>query len=154
MLRRPTSPFFFEYHSDPVAVRTSAFKGGDDPTNFAGDTACWNRLLNNQRVRTQTILSGEIIVGHTAILEQVGKREVTHWIGKEFWGQGITTGGLAEILRHEKERPFLARSAKDNAASLRVLERCGFVICGEDRGFANARNGDIEEYVLIVANCD
>lgn len=38
--------------------------------------------------------------------------------------------------------------AKDNLASLRVLEKCGFAISGEQKGFANARGKDVEEYIL------
>ena len=45
-------------------------------------------------------------------------------------------------------RPLYARAAKDNIGSRRVLEKCGFVICGEDKGFAHARGAEIEEYVL------
>jgi RimJ/RimL family protein N-acetyltransferase len=47
-----------------------------------------------------------------------------------------------------KERPLYARVAKDNVASIRVLERCGFEVCGEDRGFSNARSEEVEEYIL------
>jgi RimJ/RimL family protein N-acetyltransferase len=38
--------------------------------------------------------------------------------------------------------------AKDNRASLRVLEKCGFTILDEDKGFANARGQEIEEWLL------
>ena len=30
----------------------------------------------------------------------------------------------------------------------RGLEKCGFCICGEDRGFSNARGREVEEYIL------
>jgi RimJ/RimL family protein N-acetyltransferase len=41
-----------------------------------------------------------------------------------------------------------ARVAKDNVASKRVLEKCGFMIVGEDKGFASARGAEIEELIL------
>ena len=47
-----------------------------------------------------------------------------------------------------KTRPLYARAAKDNIASLRVLEKCGFTIAGYARGFANARGEEVEEVVL------
>ena len=53
-------------------------------------------------------------------------------------------GGLAE-------RPLYARAAADNIASIRVLEKCGFVLIGRDRGFANARGAEIEEVVLELS---
>src|SRR4029079_18473427 len=40
-----------------------------------------------------------------------------------------------------------ARAASDNAASIRVLTKCGFRVVGEGRGFAHGRNEDIEEVV-------
>jgi RimJ/RimL family protein N-acetyltransferase len=41
-----------------------------------------------------------------------------------------------------------ARVAKDNLGSRRVLEKCGFTISGEAKGFANARGQEIEELLL------
>ena len=77
-----------------------------------------------------------------------GKLEVTYWIGREFWGQGIATKALAALLSTVKTRPLYARAARDNIASLRVLEKCGFMIAGYERGFANARGEEVEEVVL------
>src|SRR5262249_42960003 len=77
-----------------------------------------------------------------------GKLEVTYWIGREFWGKGIATKALAVFLSGVKIRPLYARAAKDNIASLRVLEKCGFTIAGYERGFANARGEEGEEVVL------
>ena len=31
----------------------------------------------------------------------------------------------------------------------RVLQKCGFEIAGEDKGFANAHGQEVEEYILI-----
>jgi RimJ/RimL family protein N-acetyltransferase len=47
-----------------------------------------------------------------------------------------------------RARPIYARVAKDNVASLRVLEKCGFTITGQAKGFANARGEEIEEWIL------
>jgi RimJ/RimL family protein N-acetyltransferase len=77
-----------------------------------------------------------------------GEPEITCWIGKEFWGRGIATRALAEFLRLVEARPLLARVARDNVGSIRVLEKCGFEPCGENRGFANARGEEIEERVM------
>src|SRR5262249_46574973 len=76
-----------------------------------------------------------------------GKLEVTYWIGREFWGKGIATKALAVFLSAVKARPLYARAAKDNIASLRVLEKCGFTIAGYERGFGNAGGGGVEEVV-------
>jgi RimJ/RimL family protein N-acetyltransferase len=86
-----------------------------------------------------------------ASFEDAGQLEVTYWLGREFWGRGIATRALAALLEYQTTRPIYARAAKDNAASLRVLQKCGFVITGEDKGYANARGEVIEEYLLTLA---
>jgi RimJ/RimL family protein N-acetyltransferase len=52
------------------------------------------------------------------------------------------------LLTNVKVRPLYARVVKDNIASLRVLEKCGFARIGEDKGFANARGEEVEEFIL------
>ena len=142
-------PTFFEHQSDPTANHMAAFTP-KDPTDADAHRSRWNRLLEDGTITTRTIIVGGKVVGHIASFEQSGNREVTYWIGKEFWGYGFATGALREFLLHERQRPLYARAAKDNVASLRVLEKCGFVRCGEEKGFANARNQEVEEYVLVL----
>ena len=55
---------------------------------------------------------------------------------------------LAALLRELPQRPVHARAAKDNAASLAVLRKCGFVVVGEDSGYANGRGDEVEEWLL------
>jgi RimJ/RimL family protein N-acetyltransferase len=73
---------------------------------------------------------------------------VCYWLGNEFWGRGIATEALAAFLQIVTTRPIYAGVAKDNAASIRVLQKCGFAICQHDRGFANARGEEIEEVLM------
>jgi RimJ/RimL family protein N-acetyltransferase len=53
-------------------------------------------------------------------------------------------------LNDFKQRPLYARAAQDNIASIRVLEKCGFIISDYDKGFANARGEEIEEVIMIL----
>ena len=69
-------------------------------------------------------------------------------VGKPYWGQGIATAALRAFLLQVTVRPIYARAAKDNLASLRILEKCGFTMVGEGKGFANARGQEIEEWLL------
>ena len=87
-------------------------------------------------------------MGHIASFDLEGRREVTYWIGREDWGRGIATRALQELLRLEGTRPLYARAASDNAASIRVLRKCGFLIVGVGRGFAHGRNEETDEVVL------
>ena len=54
-----------------------------------------------------------------------GKREVGYYLGRAFWGRGIASAALTAFLRLEQTRPFHASATQHNAASLRVLQKCG-----------------------------
>jgi [ribosomal protein S5]-alanine N-acetyltransferase len=77
-----------------------------------------------------------------------GDTEITYWIDRKFWGQGIVTQALKIFLTIETVRPLFGRVAFDNFGSHKVLEKCGFNKIGTDKGFANARQEEIEEYIL------
>lgn len=67
----------------------------------------------------------------------------------EYWGQGLASRALSDFLAHVNMTcPIHARMAADNRASLRVPEKCGFRVTGQDRGFANARGAEIAELIL------
>jgi len=99
-------------------------------------------------VLARTVLVDGEVAGHVVSFEQLGATEVTYWIARPLWGRGVASAALAAFLTEQRVRPLHARAAKDNAASLRVMQRCGFVVSGEDRGFANARRTEVEEFLL------
>lgn len=45
-------------------------------------------------------------------------------------------------------RPLYGRCAQANAASLRVLRKCGFVVVEEGVWYSNAHGKEVGEYVL------
>ena len=122
-----------------------------DPADRAAFTAKWKQITTDDTVRVKTILFEGHVTGHIASFEQAGMREITYWIGREYWGKGIATTALAEFLTDEKVRPLYARAVKDNVASLRVLEKCDFTICGDGKGYAHGRGEEVEEYILRLA---
>ena len=141
-------PIFFEYQLDQEANYMAAFTA-KDPTNQEAFMAHWQRILANKTVILQTILFNGQVAGSVSSYEEEGRQEVTYWLGKEYWGKGIATWALQEFLAQKNPiRPIYARVAKDNLGSRRVLEKCGFKIIGESRGFANARGQEIDELVL------
>jgi RimJ/RimL family protein N-acetyltransferase len=144
-------PIFFEYQLDPEANHMAAFTA-KDPTNQEAFMAHWRRILADKTTINQTILFNGQVAGSVSSYEEEGRPEVTYWLGKEYWGKGIATGALTEFLiHHNKTRPIYARVSKDNPGSRRVLEKCGFKIIGESKGFANARGQEIEELLLELA---
>lgn len=96
----------------------------------------------------KTILRGEEVAGHIACFPLDGKLEVTYWIGKKHWGKGVATQALKKLLQEITHRPIFARAAKDNIGSVRVLQKCDFKIIGEDKGFAQGRGEETEEYIF------
>jgi RimJ/RimL family protein N-acetyltransferase len=143
-------PIFFNHQLDPEANYMAAFTARD-PSDREAFTAHWTKIMADDAIIIKTILFAGQLVGHVSSFEQFGQREVSYWIGKEYWGKGIATMALSAFLDHLKTRPLYARAAKDNIASIRVLEKCGFTICGQDKGFANARGQEIEEFILKLS---
>ncbi len=137
----------FEHWTDRDAIRMAAFTSPDaaDRTKFEQR---WARLRSDDSTTNRVVELDGRVVGHVASFDMEGEREVTYWIGREDWGRGIATRALQELLQLEPIRPLHARAASDNAASIRVLTKCGFVIVGEGRGFAHGRGEETDEVVL------
>ena len=109
----------------------------------------WRFVVSGSReVPSYSVECEREVVGHVAAFEQFGAREVSYWIARPHWGRGIATQALRLFLAELPMRPLHARAAADNAASIGVLVRCGFVACGAERGFAAARGEEIDEVVL------
>lgn len=141
---------FFTQQQDPEANQMAAFTVKDPRDREAFDKR-WRRILQDSTVVIQTILYDQEVAGSILRYQSELGPEVSYWLGREFWGKGIATNALAMFLDAQCARPSYARVAKDNLASRRVLERCGFVVIAEERGFAEARQAEIEELVLRLA---
>ena len=141
-------PIFFAHQLEPEAQTMAAFTSRD-PADQQAFMEHWHRILADPAKIIRTIVVDGQVAGSVSSYEDEGRPEVTYWLGMGYWGKGVATRALAEFLAHANPiRPIHARAAKDNVGSLRVLKKCGFTIIGEDRGFANARGREIEEYVL------
>jgi len=144
-------PIFFEQQLDPDANYMAAFTA-KDPANRDAFADHWDRILADSTVLIKTLVFDGQVAGYVLSYEESGKPEVSYWLGKAYWGQGIATQALRAFLAQANQtRPMAARVAKDNVGSLRVLEKCGFTIVGQAKGFANARGEEIEEWVLELA---
>lgn len=142
-------PIFFEHQLDPDANHMAAFTH-ENPADRDAFMAHWAKILGDEGITVRTILFEGQVAGYVASFEQFGKPSVSYWLGKQYWGKGVATQALSQFLRDLKTRPLYARAARDNLASLRVLEKCGFTLSDHERGFANARGEEIEEVVLVL----
>lgn len=140
---------FFEHQLDPAAIQMAAFTLPNPIDRQAFNTR-WARLRANPGIFIQTILVNRQVAGHVISFGQPGEREISYWLGKSFWGKGVATRAVQRFLQAEITRPLYARAAKDNHASIRVLEKCGFTFLDESRSFASARGMAIDEVVLVL----
>ncbi|HVU18750.1 MAG TPA: GNAT family N-acetyltransferase [Candidatus Didemnitutus sp.] len=136
---------FYEFQLDPEANRMAAFVNPRDRTAFE---AHWKKILAAPRTTNRTIVADGKVAGNIACFPMGADLEVTYWIGREFWGRGVATEALRQMLLLVPDRPLGGRAASDNLGSIRVLQKCGFRIVGKDKGFAKGRGEETEEVVL------
>lgn len=148
---RPTEisdlDILFQFQTDKEGGYLAAFMP-KDPTDKAAYIAKYTKLLSDPTVNNQSIIIDNAIVGSIAKFVMEGDIEITYWIDRKYWGKGIATKALKKLLAIETARPVFGRVAFDNFGSQKVLENCGFIKIGSDKGFANARQAEIEEYIF------
>ena len=137
----------FEFMRDPESVRMAAFTA-QDPDDRAAFDAHRARITARPDVIERAVTADGRLVGSIASFVVEGDTEVTYWIDRSCWGQGIASRALALLLELNPVRPMFARVASDNVGSLGVLLKAGFAVIGTDVGFAHARNAEIEETIL------
>ncbi len=141
----------FEFQLDKEGGYLAAFMP-KDPTDKPAYLIKYTKLLSDPTVNNQTIILDEIIVGSIAKFVVEGNNEITYWIDRKYWGKGIATKALKELLTIETNRPVFGRVAFDNFGSQKVLEKCGFVKIGSDKGFSNARQTEVEEFIYKLTS--
>jgi RimJ/RimL family protein N-acetyltransferase len=137
----------FEQWVDPEAAHMAAFTAPDHMDREAFERR-WSKLRADETVISRAIVVDGEVAGTIGSWGGPDEREVTYWIGRSYWGKGVATSALNAFLTVDPSRPLHARVASDNVASHRVLEKCGFRVIATERGFAEARSGEIEEFVL------
>lgn len=135
---------FYQHQLDPEAAAMAALA----PRSEGAFLAHWRRILADPTVLTKTVLVDGEVAGNVVSFLREGKREVGYWIGKRHWGRGIATAALRRFLGLIEERPLYAYVATHNPASVRVLEKCGFEVVGEDPGFATIAGEPVAGFVL------
>jgi RimJ/RimL family protein N-acetyltransferase len=122
-VRRDDLPVLFSHQADPDSSRMAMVPSRDR----AAFDAHWEKLLEDPEVLTRAVVAGGALAGHVGAWNRDGERQVGYCLGRAFWGRGIATEALRQLLALEHHRPLSAHVAKTNAGSARVLEKCGFV---------------------------
>ena len=133
---------FYEQQLDAEATAMAVFPARD---REAFD-AHW-RLLADDSLVKRTIVDAGAVAGNIGCWEQDGRLLVGYWVGREFWGRGLATAALSELVGEIPERPFHAWVVSSNVGSIRVLEKCGFVEV-ERHAERNEHSAELIEEIL------
>ena len=128
-VRSSDLPALYEHQADPEAVAMAAWPARP----LDEHTASWREKLANPTTVARAVVVDGRVAGHVSVMsvsDWEGKRSIGYGLGREFWGRGVMTRALGLFLDEVRERPLHARVAATNDASLRVLERNGFVVTG------------------------
>ncbi len=142
---------FFQFQLDKESNYLDAFTS-KNPTDKTVYFEKYKKHLSDPTVNMRTIKANDEIAGSLSKFIMENEAEITYWIDKKFWGQGIATTALKKFLKIEKIRPIFGRVAFDNYGSQKVLEKCGFVKIGMEKGFSNARQTEIEEFIYKLSD--
>ena len=139
-------PTLFEHQNDPVANQMAAFP----PRDHEAFMAHWKKVLADEKVIKRTILFENEVAGSVLCFER-GQLQIGYWLGREFWGHGIASRAVWQFVSLIPIRPLWAHVAKHNGASIRVLEKCGFKLAGEDRAAAATGGEVVDEFVYVLS---
>lgn len=96
-------------------------------TGEAFDTH-WAKVLGEPAITARAVLLDGEVVGHASCFPADGQDHGGYWIDRACWGRGIASRALDLLLLEVAKRPMVATVATGNGASLRVLQKCGFVV--------------------------
>jgi RimJ/RimL family protein N-acetyltransferase len=138
---------FFEHQREPEATAMALFPARDRD----GFDAHWGRVLADDSLIKKTIVHDGRVAGNVLSWEQDGRRLVGYWVGREFWGKGLATRALSELVEEVETRPLYAWVATSNASSIRVLEKCGFAVVGSRAEHDEKLGRPVEELLFELA---
>ncbi len=122
------------------------------------DAEQWVRLASGQQpvANFAIAVDGEAVGGIGLILRDDVERcsaEVGYWLGRTFWGRGLTTAALRGLTAHAFRTFSLTRiyalPFADNTVSIRVLEKAGFRFEGRLRRSA-VKDGVVRDQVVYA----
>jgi [ribosomal protein S5]-alanine N-acetyltransferase len=104
------------------------------PQPYTKEAAAWWVSTGSKIGIVKAITNNGIVVGSISAIvgefERQKSAEIGYWLAKPFWGNGFASQALAEfsktIFLNTEIVKLFAPVFEGNAASARVLEKCGF----------------------------
>jgi [ribosomal protein S5]-alanine N-acetyltransferase len=127
------------------------------------DAEQWIALAREQDPQTHFAIEvyGEAAGGISLVLgSDVERRsaEIGYWLGRAFWGEGIATDAVRTLTTHGFEAFDLTRifavPFAGSLASIRVLEKCGYVCEGTMRRSAIKEGVVLDQVLYAVTDLD
>ncbi len=110
----------------------------------------WAKVLGDPGNTARAILAREVLVGYISCFPMDGQDHVGYWIDRAYWGLGIASRALQLLLQEVANRPLVATAATSNGASIRVLQKCGFVVEQVQLSPASDRYPECEVAILVL----
>lgn len=155
-------PLLYTFENDPAWCAMAMLK----PRSRAAFEAVWTKLFadwaaGDTRFFQRTIVADGEVCGTIGVRPVGAKKvgtdgaaaggerfDVGYGLGRAHWGRGIASRALEQLLAQVPHRPLFATVAVSNAASIRVLEKCGFVIVERFMGEETERYLACEEVTM------
>jgi RimJ/RimL family protein N-acetyltransferase len=146
----------FAFECDPAWGALAMVK----PRSRQAFEAVWEKILQNRAagamvpgVVQKVIVADDELCGTIGCRLADGLHMVGYGLGRAHWGRGIASRALALLLADPEVlgvRPLHARVAANNTASIRVLEKNGFVIQGTHASPETERNLACDEVRMLL----
>lgn len=149
-VERDDLPRMYEMQLDPESNRMAV----TIPRSAEAFEAHWAKVLRDPSLTAKVILLGEKVVGAVSCFTHEGQVNVGYWVSRDHWGKGIASRALELLLLEVTTRPLYAHVATSNGASLRVLQKCGFVVERVQVSPASDRFPECEEALLVLTERD
>ncbi len=124
-----------------------------------GDAERWLWIVARMRPETHFAIAvaGSAVGGiGITLLDDVHRRsgEMGYWLGEEFWGRGIATAAVRAVTGYAFSTYDLCRIHAAvfewNPASMRVLEKAGYVLEGRLRQSVTKDGRTIDQFMYAI----
>jgi RimJ/RimL family protein N-acetyltransferase len=123
---RADLPVLFKQQRNPAAIRMAGYR----PRSLEAFMEHWDKVLSDESTVKMSIFWRGKIAGNIVVFDVGQNRSVGYWLGKAYWGKGIASDALTQLLGLVTHRPLYAYVAAHNIASQKVLAKCGFQALG------------------------